>query len=145
MNNIFQRIISIFLYTFPLKASLPFGYYLFIQYPALKIINYIALPFALIEDSIPFGSILIFFIIFLGLARNPKVTYFIRYNACQAVLLNIALILLGYIVQISQLSELSSLLFVISILVFIYVTIKCVLGLEPEITLISKSARIQIY
>ena len=108
-------------------------------------INYIALPFYLIEDSIPFGSILIFFIIFLGLARNPKVTYFIRYNACQAILLNIALILLGYIVQISQLYELSSLLFVISILVFIFVTIKCLLGLEPEIPLISKSARIQIY
>ena len=145
MNNISQRIISIFLYTFPLKASLPFGYYLFIQYPALKVISFITLPFALIESSVPFGSILMFFIIFLGLARNPKITYFIRYNATQAILINIALILLGYVVQIIQLSELSSLLFIISIIVFVFASINCSLGLEPEIPLISKSARIHIY
>ena len=108
-------------------------------------ISFITLPFALIESSVPFGSILMFFIIFLGLARNPKVTYFIRFNSCQAILIYIALILLGYIVQIIQLSELSSLLFMISLVVFVFASINCLLGLEPEIPLISKSARIQIY
>jgi len=145
VNNISQRIISIFLYTYPLKASLPFGYYLFMQYPSLKIISFITLPLALIENSLPFGNILMFFLIFIGLARNPKVTYYIRYNACQSILINIILILLGYLVQIIQLSELSSLLFLSSIAVFIFVSIKCVLGLEPDLPLISNSARIQIY
>mgnify|MGYP001972184736 CR=1 FL=1 len=92
MNQIFQRLSSVFLYTLPLKASIPFGYYLFYKYSFLKILLLLTFPIAIIEKSLPFGSFLLFIILFAGLVRNPNVPYFVRYNACQALLIDIALI-----------------------------------------------------
>ena len=81
LNQILQRLSSVFLYTLPLKASIPFGYYLFYKYSFLKILFLLTFPIAIIEKSLPFGSFLLFIILFAGLARNPNVPYFVRYNS----------------------------------------------------------------
>ena len=144
MNNLFQRLSSVFLYTLPLKASIPFGYYLFYKYSFLKIIILLTLPVAIIEKSLPFGSFLLFIILFAGLARNPKVPYFVRYNASQALLIDISLIIISYVLRIFPIVELGSIVFILTICIFIYSISQCLFGVEPEIPLISKSARMQI-
>ena len=144
LNQIFQRLSSVFLYTLPLKASLPFGYYLLYKYSFLKILLFLTFPIALIERSLPYGSFLLFIILFAGLARNPKVPYFVRYNACQALLLDIALIIISYLMRIVQLFELGSIIFIFTLCIFIYSISKCIYGVEPEIPFISKSVRMQI-
>ena len=144
MNQIFQRLSSVFLYTLPLKASIPFGYYLFYKYSFLKILLLLTLPIAIIENSFPFGSFLLFIILFAGLVRNPKVPYFVRYNACQALLIDIALIIISYLLRIFPIVELGSIIFVLTLCIFIYSISQCIYGVEPEIPLISKSVRMQI-
>ena len=98
----------------------------------------------MIEKSLPFGSFLLFIIFFLGLARNPKVPYFVRYNACQALLIDIALIIISYLLRIFPIVELGSIIFVFTLCIFIYSISQCIYGVEPEIPLISKSVRMQI-
>ena len=144
MNQIFQRLSSVFLYTLPLKASIPFGYYLFYKYSFLKILLFLTFPIAIIEKSFPFGSFLLFIILFAGLVRNPKVPYFVRYNACQALLIDIALIIISYLLRIFPLVELGSIIFIFTLCIFIYSISQCIYGVEPEIPLISKSVRMQI-
>ena len=144
MNQIFQRLSSVFLYTLPLKASIPFGYYLFYKYSFLKIILYITFPISIIENTLPFGSFLFFIILFAGLVRNPNVPYFIRYNACQALLIDIALIIISYLLRIFPIVELGSIIFIFTLCIFIYSISQCIYGVEPEIPLISKSVRMQI-
>ena len=145
MNQIFQRLSSVFLYTLPLKASIPFGYYLFYKYSFLKILLFLTFPIAIIEISLPFGSFLLFIILFAGLARNPKVPYFVRYNACQALLIDIALIIISYLLRIFPVVvELGSIIFLFTLCIFIYSISQCINGVEPEIPLISKSVRMQI-
>ena len=144
MNQIFQRLSSVFLYTLPLKASIPFGYYLFYKYSFLKILLLLTLPIAIIENSLPFGSFLLFIILFAGLVRNPKVPYFVRYNACQALLIDIALIIISYFLRIFPIVELGSIIFIFTLCIFVYSTSQCIFGVEPEIPLISKSVRMQI-
>ena len=151
MNQIFQRLSSVFLYTLPLKASIPFGYYLFYKYSFLKILLFLTFPIAIIEKSLPFGGFLLFIILFAGLARNPNVPYFVRYNACQALLLDISLIIISYLLRIlsissldSIISVLGSIIFISSLCIFIYSISQCIYGVEPEIPLISKSVRMQI-
>ena len=144
MDQIFQRLTSVFLYTLPLKASIPFGYYLFYKYSFLKILLFITFPVAIIEKSMPFGGLLIFLILFAGLVRNPKVPYFIRYNACQALLLDIALIIISYLLRIFPIAVLGSIVFMFTLSIFIYCIFQCIYGIEPEIPLISNSARMQI-
>jgi len=144
LDQIFQRLSSIFMYTFPLKASIPFGYYLFYKYSFLKILLFLTFPIAIIEKSLPFGGFLLFIILYAGLVRNPKVPYFIRYNACQALLIDIALIIISYLLRIFPIAELSSIIFIFTLCIFIYSIYQCIYGVEPEIPLISKSVRMQI-
>ena len=98
----------------------------------------------MIEKSLPFGSFLLFIILFLGLARNPKVPYFVRYNACQALLIDIALIIISYLLGILPIAELGEIIFVFIFFIFIYSISLCIYGIEPEIPLISESVRMQI-
>jgi len=144
LNQIFQRFSSVFLYTLPLKASIPFGYYLFYKYSFLKVLLFLTFPVAIIEKSLPFGSFLLFIILFAGLVRNPKVPYFVRYNACQAILIDIALIIISYSLKIFPVVELGSIVFILTLCIFIYSICQCIYGVEPEIPLISKSVRMQI-
>ncbi len=144
MNQIFQRLSSVFLYTLPLKASIPFGYYLFYKYSFLKILLLLTFPIAIIEKSLPFGSFLLFIILIAGLVRNPNVPYFVRYNACQALLIDIALIIISYLLRIFPIVELGAIIFIFTLCIFIYSISQCIYGVEPEIPLISKSVRMQI-
>ena len=144
MNQIIQRITSVILYTLPLKASFPFGYYLFYKFSFLKLLIFLTLPVAIIEGSLPFGGLLLFLIIFAGVVRNPKVPYFVRYNACQALLLDIALIIFSYLLRILPLFEFGSIVFISILSIFIYSIYQCINGIEPEIPFISKSVRMQI-
>jgi len=132
------------LYTFPLKAAIPFGYLLFYKFSFLKILLLITLPIALLEKYLPFGNFLLFILIFLGIVRNLKLPYFIRFNACQSLLLNIALIIISYFMRIFPLPELGYFIFISMLSVFIFSIIQCIYGIEPEIPLISKSVRMQI-
>ena len=124
---------------------LPFGSILFYKFAYLKIILFVTLPIAIIENSLPFGSLLLFLILFAGVVRNPNVPYFVRFNGCQALLLDIALILLTYLLRIVPIAELGLSLFILTLAMFIFCLIQCIYGIEPEIPLISKSARMQIY
>ena len=145
MISILQRITSILIYTIPLKAALPFGSILFYKFAYLKIILYVTLPIAIIENNLPFGSLLLFIILFVGVVRNQNVPYFVRFNGCQALLLDIALILFTYLLRIFPIAELGLFLFILTLAIFIFCLIQCISGIEPEIPLISKSARMQIY
>ena len=129
----------------PLKSSIPFGVYLFYKYSFLKALEDVTYPVEIIEKSLPFGGgLLLFLILYAGLVRNPKVPYFIRYNACQALLIDIALIIISYLFQILPLDELVSIVFLFILCIFIYSITQCIYGIEPEIPFISNSVRMQI-
>ena len=139
------------MYTLPLKASIPFGYYLFSEYSYLNVLKIIIFPVKVIEESFPLGGLLFFLILFAGLVRKPKIPYFVRYNACQALLIDIALIIISYLFRIlsisslcSIISVLGSIIFIFILSIFIYSISQCIYGVEPEIPLISKSVRMQI-
>ncbi len=132
------------MYILPLNASIPFGYYLFYKYSFLKVLLFITFPIAIVEKTIPFGNFLLFIILFAGLARNPKVPYFVRYNSCQALLINIALLIISYFLSILPIVELGSIIFIFTLCIVIYSISQCIYGVEPEIPLISKSVRMQI-
>ena len=105
---------------------------------------FITFPATIIEQSLPLGGLLLFLLLYAGLVRNPKVPYFLRYNACQAILLDITLIIMSYLVRILPLVQIGSVVFVFSICIFIFTVFQCINGGEPEIPLISNSVRLQI-
>jgi hypothetical protein len=145
-----EKILGILLYMIPWKDAIPFGNHLFLQYPLIKIIQIPAIPIILIERSIPFGNLLLFLGVFFGLIRNQKISYFLRFNSLQALLLNIVLIIISYIFQLFLNPFASTLIirtFSSTILIGIFTTIIyaswcCAQGNEPDLPGISNAAKI---
>ena len=152
MPSLGSRILAVFLYMVPWSDSLTFGNHLYVQYPFLQIIQVPAIPIILIERSIPFGSLLLFLAIFLVLVRNSKVSYYLRFNALQSLIINIGIIIVSFIYEIIFSPFLNSLIIrtfsstlLISIFsVIIYCVWSCTQGNEPDLPGISQATRMQL-
>ena len=147
-----EKILAIILYMIPWTDSLAFGNHLFMTYPIIQIIQIPAIPIIVLERSLPFGNFLLFLAIFIGLVRNPKISYFIRFNALQTLLLNIGIIIISYIFQIFFSTFSNTLIirtFSSTILISIFLTISyciwlCLQGNEPELPGISNAVKMQL-
>ena len=152
MPSLGGRILGILLYMIPWSDSLMFGNHLFIKYPFTQIIEVPAIPIILIERSIPFGNLLLFLVIFLGIVRNSQVSYFLRFNALQSLLINIGIIIISFIFQIIFTPFLNTLIIrtfsttlLISLFsVIVYCVWSCTQGNEPDLPGISQATKMQL-
>ena len=152
MPSLRAKILGIILYMIPWSDSLGFGNHLFIKYPFTQIIQIPAFPIILIERSIPFGNLLIFLAIFIGIVRNNKVSYFLRFNALQSLLINIGVIIISYVFEILFSSfyasliirTLSSTLLISIFSMIIYCVWSCTQGNEPDLPWISQATKMQL-
>lgn len=99
-TSVKDRIFASLPYLLPIISVLPFGSFLFRQFPFLQILLLPLQPVLLIYSSIPFAGLVVFFLLFLLVVRNERIAHFIRFNTMQAILLDILLILFGLALQI---------------------------------------------
>ncbi len=97
-----DRIFACLPYLLPLVSALPFGGFLFRQFPALEAMLKIPLtPVLFVYQALgSWGGIIIFFLLFLLVVRNERIVHFIRFNAMQAILLDILLVLCSLLFNI---------------------------------------------
>ena len=148
-TDIKDRIFAALVYLMPLYYAVSyFGDYVLNQLPALKIILIPLAPVAYIYGSIPLANIIIFFVLFLAVVRNPKISYFIRFNTLQAILLDIALILLSFVGRVLAVDFLfqifSSVVFIAALGACLYSMVQSILGRYAEIPTISEAAYSQL-
>jgi len=88
-------------YLLPLTESIPFGQFVRRDFPFLDVLLLPTIPIRIIYQSIPFGlgELVIFFVLILGVVRNPSISRFIRFNVMQAILIDIILFLLSLLVS----------------------------------------------
>ena len=152
MPSIGAKILGVLLYMIPWADCLTFGNHLYIKYPFIQIIQIPAIPIILIERSIPFSKLLLFLAIFIGLVRNNKVSYFLRFNALQSLLINIGIIIVNFIFEIIFSPFLNSLIirtFSSTLLfslfaVIVYCVWSCTQGNEPDLPIISEATKMQL-
>ena len=152
MPSIGEKILGILLYMIPWADCLTFGNHLYIKYPFTQIIQIPAIPVIIIERLIPFGNLLLFLAIFLGLVRNPKISYFVRFNALQSLLINIGIIIISFMVEILFSSfensliirTLSSTLLISLFSIITYCIWSCTQGNEPNLPGISEATKMQL-
>lgn len=90
-----DRVIGALPYLLPLFDGLRYGKFVFMQFPAFANLLLPLQPLLNLYFSVPFASIAIFFAVYLGIINNQSLSRFTRFNAMQAVLLDIILILPG--------------------------------------------------
>ncbi len=152
MPSLRARILGVMLYMIPWADSITFGNHLYIKYPFIQIIQIPAIPIILLEKSLPFGSLLLFLAIFLGLVRNNKISYFLRFNALQSLLINIGIIIVNFIFDIIFSPFLNSLIirtFSSTLLIslfslIVYCVWSCTQGNEPDLPGVSQATKMQL-
>ena len=152
MNKLWEKSVGALLYMIPWYYCLPFGYHLFRKYPLLEIVKIPTIPIELIQRSLPFGGLLLFLAIFLGLVRNQKIGYFLRFNALQSLLINIGIIIITYLFEIFLNSFNNTLMvrtFSTTLLMSVFAIITyciycCFKGNEPNLPVISEATKMQL-
>lgn len=153
---VWQRVVAPLVYLLPWSDAIPFGGPLFQQYPWMQWFTLPVLPLALLERSVPFGlgGLLLFFVLFLAVVRNPNVPYFLRFNTLQALLTDIVIVVLSFAFGILLqpiaggsllLSTLSSTVVVAVLAILLFALVECWRGREPDLPGISQAVRMQLY
>lgn len=149
-----DRLISAVSYTLPFFNSLQYGRYLFFQFPKLGLLFEPLLPLLGLYRSIPYSSFVAFFALYLGVVRNPSFSHYTRFNAMQAVTLDVLLVLplliqrifspgqagLGYKLMVWGHNG----IFVFSVLCFVYGLVSSILGRTPYLPFVADAAGRQL-
>jgi uncharacterized membrane protein len=149
-----DRIFASLPYLLPLiEGLLQFGQ-LLQQFPSLQFLFLPLIPVIALYRSLgSWGSLIIFFVLFLAVVRNERISHFIRFNAMQALLLDILLILMGLFLGILQpvlgtssliVSTLMNLVFLAIVAACGYSMVRSLLGHYAEIPTLSEAAYAQV-
>ena len=87
-----DRVVASLPYLLPLFDGLRYGKFLFTQFPAFGAILLPFEPLIRLYFSVPFAGLVAFFAVYLGIINNQSLSRFVRFNAMQAVLLDIILV-----------------------------------------------------
>lgn len=148
-----DRIFASLPYLLPIIAALPFGSFLFQQFPALRIILLPLQPVLFIYGSLGgFAGLIIFFLLFFLVVRNERILHFIRFNTMQAILIDIALVLCSLVWQymlqplgVNLLTEtLLNVVFLAALAACGYSIVQSLLGRYAEIPAISEAVHAQV-
>ena len=147
-----QRLLALLTYLLPWSDGLPFGRSLTSLFPVLQWLSLPALPLVLIEQAIPFGGFILFLVLFLGVVRNQRVPYFIRFNTLQAILLDIILIVLSLAFNLLlaplggnfAVRTLANTVFLGMLVLVLFGIIQCLRGKEADIPSLSEAVRMQL-
>lgn len=91
--GIADRVLAALPYLLPFFDCVMYGRYLFYMYPAIKMAVQPLLPAMSLYHSIPMGSFIAFFGLYIAVVNNRSMSRFVRFNAVQAILLDILLAL----------------------------------------------------
>ena len=149
-----DRIFAALVYLLPLYSAFAFGIFIFQQIPFLGAALAIALyPLAFLYSSLgSFGSLIIFFVLFFAVVRNPRISHFIRFNTMQAILIDILVYLLGLALGFVArglganlvVETLFNVVFLGAFAACVYSIIQSVIGKYADITTISEAAYSQV-
>jgi hypothetical protein len=149
-----DRIFAALVYLLPLYSAFALGDSIFQQIPFLGAALAIALyPLAFLYSSLgSFGSLIIFFVLFFAVVRNPRISHFIRFNTMQAILIDILVYLLGLALGFVArglganlvVETLFNVVFLGAFAACVYSIIQSVIGKYADIPTISEAAYSQV-
>lgn len=148
--NLQERFFGAAAYLFAIHDALGLGTGLIAQFPALEpffsLLLMLVTPVSKVYEIIPvFGSLVVFFILFIAVVRNERISYFIRFNTLQSILFGIAISLISIVFStLNALGFIGGLVFIVATGASLFCMVECALGRYPEIPSISAAAYSQL-
>eukprot|EP00877_Chromochloris_zofingiensis_P004796 jgi/Chrzof1/14317/UNPLg00589.t1 len=139
----------------PLLDAFPYGRYIFLHYPYIARAMAPLAPVQALYMAIPFLPFIVFLAVYSGIVNNQSLSRFIRYNAMQAVLLDILLIipqvLLDDVVKqpagglaLQAYISTNNTIFLFVAVCVAYGTGSCLVGQTPRLPLVADAADSQV-
>ncbi|MEM6612667.1 MAG: Tic20 family protein [Cyanobacteria bacterium P01_C01_bin.72] len=150
-----ERFFGAAVYLFAIYDAISLGGFLIAQIPALEPIfqllrllvtpvSWLYLVFNMIVP-LGFGSLVVFFILYIAVVRNENIAYFIRFNTLQSILFGIAISLISIVFgTIGGLGLIGGLVFIIATGASLFCIAECIMGRYPEIPTVSAAAYSQL-
>lgn len=138
-------------YLLPIADVYFFGVFVFDQFPIVRELYQPLLPLVTINSG--FGGFILFMLLYIGVAVNPRISRFIRFNVLQAILIGILIslcqLLLQYVfLKIPGIEILTQVLmntvFFGTIAMSVYGIAMSALGKYTEIPQLSDTAQMQV-
>jgi O-antigen ligase len=139
-------------YLLPLIESLAFAGPFLMQFPVVGILFVPLMPVISLYSAIPFAGLIVFFALYMGVVRNENIAHFIRFNAMQAILIDIILVLCSLLFRVLApglgggliVETLYNVVFLGAIGAIIYSVIQSALGRYAEIPTLSEAVYMQV-
>jgi uncharacterized membrane protein len=140
-------------YLLPLLDGVLFSAPFFSQFPGFRVVLIPLAPLLAIYHGIPFAGLIVFFALFLLVVRNDSISHFIRFNAMQAILLDIILVLCNVILNLVLgpalgsgllMQTLYNVIFLGTIVAVVYSVVQSALGRYAEIPTLSEAVYMQV-
>ncbi|MFH7025528.1 MAG: Tic20 family protein [Heteroscytonema crispum UTEX LB 1556] len=147
-----DRIFACLPYLLPIIEVFVFGRFLLAQFPPLQLLFLPLLPLVRIYYGVRYAGLIIFFALFLLVVRNEKINHFIRFNAMQAILLDIVIFLFSIVTDVVGLvpaggfaiQTLSTTIFLGILATVVYSVAQSLMGRYAEIPAISDAVYMQL-
>ena len=151
-TTIKDRIFASLPYLLPLVDVFRYGLFLMAQFPLLKLLFLPIWPLLQIYYGVRYAGLLIFFALFIFVVRNERISHFIRFNAMQAILIDITIFLFGILTDLVNLinignfaiQTLSTTIFLGVVVGVVYSIAQSLMGRYAEIPAISDAVYMQV-
>jgi len=91
--NVLWRVFAATIYVIPWIDSLTLGREIFHSFPSSIVLYFLPAPFVSIYYVNTFMPLIIFFLCFLAIVKNTKISHFVRFNTMQAIMMDIVVML----------------------------------------------------
>lgn len=144
-----DRVLASLPYLLPLFDGLRYGRYFLTQFPIFTRLLAPIAPLYQIFQTVPFASIVVFFAVYLGIVQNQNLNRFVRFNAMQAVLIDILLVFPSLVESIfrpngSVLVLSYNTVWLYVFVCFVYGIGSCLMGESPRLPLVADAADSQV-
>jgi Chloroplast import apparatus Tic20-like len=138
-------------YLLPIADVYSFGLFVFQQFPIVKQLYQPIAPLMALDSG--FSGFILFLLLYVGVAVNPRVSRFIRFNVFQAILIGILLSLCGLLLQYILLpligtglltQVLMNVVFYGTVIIAGYGIVMAAMGRYTEIPQLSETARLHV-
>jgi hypothetical protein len=138
-------------YLLPIADVYSFGLFVFQQFPIVKQLYQPIAPVLMLNSG--FSGFILFLLLYVGVAVNPRVSRFIRFNVFQAILIGILISLFGLLLQYLLLpliglglltQVLMNVVFYGTLIIAGYGIVMSALGRYTEIPQLSETARLHV-
>ena len=151
-----DRVVALAPYLMPLLSALRYSRFFFAQFPAAIVLLKPLMPLLRGMSTLPMGNLIVFFAIYLGIAKNQNLSRFCRFNAMQAILLDIALIfpslleslfgpgILGISLPYVVTMVMHNIIFLVTLAAFALAAVGCMSGSYVRLPIVAEAAEAQM-